>query len=151
MFLQLIQTKQRLINIDETWLDSGDYRRFSWQSRKDAVGIPVMKISPNITLIAALDSKGKVYASFLQANSDNVTFQLYLKELIKILDAEDKNWRRTTAFVWDGAGYHKAKEVLNLLKEQQVPVMMLGPYMYRGAPVELLFAALKKTKLNSGD
>ena len=29
-FLGLIQTKKRIISIDESWLDSGDYRRRSW-------------------------------------------------------------------------------------------------------------------------
>lgn len=68
-----------------------------------------------------------------------------------MLDEEDKNWRRTSMLVWDGAGYHRAKDTLKMLKEQEVPLMFLGPYQYMMAPPELLFAALKSTKLNQRD
>ena len=68
-----------------------------------------------------------------------------------MLDNEDKDWRKKTMLVWDGAGYHRANDTLKFLEEQKVPIMFLGPYMYLMAPPELLFAALKSMKLNSGD
>ena len=68
-----------------------------------------------------------------------------------MLDAEDKDWRKTTMIVWDGAGYHKAKDTLKIFEELRVPLMFLGPYMYLMAPPELLFASLKSKKLNQGD
>ena len=34
-----------------------------------------------------------------------------------MLDEEDKNWRKNTMLVWDGAPYHKAKETLKLLED----------------------------------
>ena len=77
--------------------------------------------------------------------------QLFLRELIVMLDNEDKGWRKKTMLVWDGAGYHKAKGTLQLLEKQQVPLMFLGPYMYHMAPPELVFAALKSKKLNLGN
>ena len=42
---------------------------------------------------------------------------LFLKELIKTLDYEDKYWRSNSVIMWDNATYHGAKEVLTLLKE----------------------------------
>ena len=50
--------------------------------------------------------------------------------------------------MWDNAGYHEAGEVLNLLKDQNVPVLFLGPYSYDMAPAEMVFAALKVQHLN---
>ena len=100
-------------------------------------------MSPRITLIVALDSEGKLYATLLQANSDEDTMVLFLTELIKTLDYEDKEWRKNTILIWDNAGYHEAGEVLSLLKEQKAPVMFLGPYSYQMAPCEMVFAALK--------
>ena len=55
--------------------------------------LPVKKVSPRITLIVAIDTLGKLYASLLQANSDGDTFQLFMTELIKTLEWEDRNWR----------------------------------------------------------
>ena len=40
---------------------------------------------------------------------------LFLSELIKTLDAEDRHWRTNSVIVWDNAGYHGAVPVLTLL------------------------------------
>jgi hypothetical protein len=55
---------------------------------------------------------------------------LFMKELVAHLDYDDKNWRKNTMIVWDGAGYHKSKEMMKLLEELRVPIMRLGPYSY---------------------
>lgn len=55
---------------------------------------------------------------------------LFMKELILKLDYEDKNWRRDSVIVWDGAGYHKSKETIKFMEEMRVPLMRLGPYSY---------------------
>ena len=66
-----------------------------------------------------------------------------MSELVKTLDWEDRNWRKNTVIMWDGAGYHEATEVLQLMQQQRVPLMFLGPYSYHMAPAEMVFAALK--------
>ena len=43
--------------------------------------------------------------------------QLFLRELIKHLDYEDRHWRTNSVIVWDGAGYHTSTEVLKMLEE----------------------------------
>lgn len=55
---------------------------------------------------------------------------LFLTELIKTLDYEDRNWRKNSVLMWDNAGYHESQEVLTLLEEQKVPLIYLGPYSY---------------------
>ena len=109
--------------------------------------MPIKKIHPRITLVTALDSEGKLYASLLQSNSNGDTMELFLTELIKTLDNEDANWRKNTVILWDNAGYHEATQVLLLLEHQRVPVIYLGPYSYNMAPAEMVFAALKVQKL----
>ena len=32
--------------------------------------------------------------------------QIYLTELVKMLDAENKHWRKDTVIIWDNASYH---------------------------------------------
>ena len=75
-----------------------------------------------------------------------------LNELINdYFDEEDKKWRNNTVLMWDNAGYHAADSVLTLLRDQQVPMLFLGPYSYRTAPAEMVFAALKVQHLNVYD
>ena len=76
---------------------------------------------------------------------------LFMKEMINQLDIEDKKWRSNTVIVWDGAGYHRSKEVIKAMEEQLIPLMFLGPYHYLMSPAELVFAALKSKKLNLND
>ena len=149
--MRLIQTKRRIINIDESWVDSGDYRRRSWQRKGLSNSLATKKVSPRITLIVALDSEGQIYASLMQANSDSDTMIIFLTELIKTLDQDDRNWRTNTVLMWDNAGYHEATEVLTLLEQQKAPVLYLGPYSYHMAPAEMVFAALKLQCLNTQD
>ena len=54
-----------MISIDETWIDSGDYRRRAWNYKNVSNSIPVKKVWPRITMIAAMDNWGRIYASFL--------------------------------------------------------------------------------------
>ena len=110
-FLELIQKKKRIINIDESWLDSGDYRRRSWKVKGVINSMPIKKISPTITMMLAFDNFGEIYFSLLQANSDKDTMALFLRELIQRLDFENRHWRTNTMIVWDGAGYHTAADI----------------------------------------
>ena len=67
---------------------------------------------------------------------------LYIKELVKILEAEDRNFRKSTIILHDGAKYSQSTATINTLKNYQVPYMLLGPYSYNVAPIELLFGAI---------
>lgn len=60
---------------------------------------------PAVSLIMAIDNFGVVYASMTNVNTDNRVMQLYLRELVKVLDKEDRNWRSYTCLVHDGASY----------------------------------------------
>ena len=53
-----MKSKKRIINIDESWIDSGDYRRRFWQRKGLSNSLAVKKVAPRITLIVALDSRG---------------------------------------------------------------------------------------------
>ena len=73
--------------------------------------------------------------------------QIFLTELVQMLDSEDRHWRRDTVIVWDNASYHKSRSTRNLLEALGVPLMQLGQYSYDIAPAELLFAKLKTADL----
>ena len=76
--------------------------------------------------------------------------ELYFKQLVRTLDNEDKNWWNYTIIMHDGAPYAQSGALMNVLKSLQIPYMILGPYSYNVAPIELLFGAIK-TGFNNPD
>jgi len=73
---------------------------------------------------------------------------LYINALVKILDQEDKNWRKDTIILHDGAQYAQSTSITSTLKELRVPYMVLAPHSYNVAPIEILFGAIKTNNLN---
>ena len=76
--------------------------------------------------------------------------EIFLTELVQMLDSESPLWRQDTVLVWDNASYHTAKSTKRLLESLEVPLMQLGAYSYDMAPAELLFARLKTSDLHPG-
>ena len=76
--------------------------------------------------------------------------QIFLSQLVQMLDAEDRHWRQDTVIIWDNASYHKSHRTRSLLQTLGVPLMQLGPYSYDMAPAELLFAKIKTADLHPG-
>ena len=73
---------------------------------------------------------------------------MYIRELVKILDRENREWRNDTVIVHDGAKYASNQNTIATLQELRVPFMLLSPYSYNVAPYELLFGATKVGNLN---
>ena len=48
----------------------------------------------------------------------------------------------------DNAAYHKSKLMQSLYAKINLPVMFLGPYHFKMAPVEMFFAYIKNRDLN---
>ena len=99
-------------------------------------------------MIVALDNFGEVYACLTQVNTDSKIMGLYIADLVNLLDKEDKNWRRDTIIMHDGAKYAQSNSTINTLKDLRVPYMLLAPHSYNVAPIELLFGAIKTKDLN---
>jgi hypothetical protein len=99
-------------------------------------------------MILALDNRGKVYFSLLQANSNNQVMQVFIRELVEILYKEDRHFRTNTIFFWDGASYHHHKDTIKTLRELDLPFMILAPYSYFSAPCELAFGQFKNGDIN---
>ena len=99
-------------------------------------------------MIMALDNFGEVYACLTQVNTDSKIMSLYMKELVRILDSEDKYWRNNTIIFHDGASYAQSGDTLGILRDMRVPFMVLPPHAYNVSPIELLFGAIKTDILN---
>ncbi len=96
----------------------------------------------------ALSSEGDIYSSITQVNTDSKIMSLYIKELVKLLDNKDRNWRKTHLFLVDGAAYHQATSTFNVLRNLHIPFMLLSPFSYDAAPIEKIFNALKSSDIN---
>ena len=99
-------------------------------------------------MILAIDNKGKIYFSLLQANSNSSVMQVFMRGLVDILDKEDRHWRSNTIIFWDGASYHNSKDTLNTMRDMNVPILTLAPYSFLSAPCELVFGQFKNAEIN---
>ncbi|MEC8141975.1 MAG: transposase, partial [Candidatus Thermoplasmatota archaeon] len=105
-------TKKTLLNIDETWIGTADFRRFSWCFRGESASLPVKQVQPRISMIVGLDSTGAVYMSLVQANSNTAMMELYFVTLIKLLDQKRPGWRKDTIILQDNAPYKTSKDMM---------------------------------------
>ena len=65
-----------------------------------------MAMAPRVSMILAIDNNGEAYVSLSQSNSNSSMMALFIKDLVRILDKENTDWRRDTIWFWDGAPYH---------------------------------------------
>ena len=119
-----------------------------WADKKSPHSIPVKQLQPRISMIIAIDNFGEVYACLTQVNTDSKIMTLYMRELVKILDIEDRNWRSDTIIMHDGAKYASSNSTINTLRTLRVPYMLLSPHSYNVAPIEMLFGAIKTNNIN---
>ncbi len=105
-------------------------------------------MTPRLSLIAALDTDGRVYFTLTHANTDSDVMLVFMRHLMMQLDREDSDWRKKTVFLLDGARYHTSEEMREYLRKMELRVIYSGPYSYSTAPIELLFGGLKLGELN---
>ena len=73
---------------------------------------------------------------------------VFMKHLMNQLGRENPGWQEKTVSLFDGARYHTSEEMREYLQKLQVKVIYSGPYAYSGAPIEMVFSALKQGELN---
>ena len=99
-------------------------------------------------LITAIDTNGEAYMAISTSNTGSEVIVAFLDSFADLLDQLYEDWRSDTVFLFDGASYHRSNEVLEAFQKQGMRVLILGPYSFTGAPIELYFAALKRGDLN---
>ena len=61
---------RRVINVDETWLNGTRFIRRVWAPADAPATISDKQVAPRISIIAALDTEGRIWCSLTQANTD---------------------------------------------------------------------------------
>ena len=103
---------------------------------------------PNINIIAAMCSSGEVWYTVNCGKTNSDTFSLFLVKLCEHLDSTDVYWRKKTVLMLDNANYHRGVAIQKVMDQLRTPVLYLGPYHFRMAPVEMLFNYVKSRDLN---
>jgi hypothetical protein len=146
--LELLESGKRVLNIDESWMTSTNFKRSKWREHGTTNSMPEKHMSARVAIIAAVDTEGDVYVSLNQVNTDIPMMKLFISKLAIQLDYDRPQWREDTVFLLDGASYHISDEVQQQLSGLGIPVIFTGPYSYDACPIELLFSQLKSTELN---
>ena len=146
--LELLAGKRRILNVDESWLNEISFQRKVWCSMARPSTVTREGVSPRLSLIAALDTEGRVWFSLSHANTDQRVMMVFLQHLAGKLDEEEPGWRADTYLLLDGARYHTGDEIRGFLHKLQIQVIWSAPYSYAGAAVEALFSGIKLGQLN---
>ena len=149
--IRMMSSGKRVINIDESALNQGQFIRNTWAPRGLKNAHSSKPFGHRLSLIAAMDTHGQVYFAVTQSTVDSEVFVAFLLRLAETLDSEDPDWRDNTVIVLDNASYHHGEETMEALATLRVPTMLAGQYGYDGSPCEKLFAHLKIGDLNPGD
>ena len=147
-FIELLQSKKSIINIDETWLGMCDFRKRKWRPKGSTNSVPQLPLQPRITMILGLENNGRVYVSLVQSNSNAQIMELFFHSLVRTLDKERPAWRKDTVLLLDNAPYHTGVSSLKLFEKLQLPILFTGPHSYSAAPCELFFASFKSKDIN---
>ena len=67
-------------------------------------------VNPRISLIVALSSRGDIYFTISQGNTNMESFKIFMVYLMMKLDAKRPKWRNNTIIQLDGASYHISKQ-----------------------------------------
>ena len=69
------------------------------------------QVQPRISVIAALDTDGRIWCSLTQANTDADVMCLFIRSLMKQLDLETPGWQENTTVLLDNASWHVKPEM----------------------------------------
>ena len=61
--LDLLNKDIRVLNVDESWLNQTNFQRKLWAPKGRPASIINKAVAPRISLIAALDTEGRIYYS----------------------------------------------------------------------------------------
>ena len=99
-------------------------------------------------MIVGISSRGEIYVSLLQSNSNASVMGIFFNSLVKKLAGENKYWYNSVVIQLDNALYHSSASTMKMFKELRVPVLFTGPHSYSASPVEYFFGAFKSKDVN---
>ena len=80
--LKLLDQGKRIINLDETWLNETSFIRRTWAPKDGTGNVKLKPVTPRLSMIAALDTDGRVWFALGHANTDSNVMALFLSHLL---------------------------------------------------------------------
>ena len=105
-FLDLDLKAKTIINVDETWLNGTRFLRRVWTPTDAPATFNDNQVAPRISVIAALDTAGRVYCALTQATTDSDVMCTFLRHLKRQLDQETPGWEENSTILVDNASWH---------------------------------------------
>ena len=82
----------RVINVDQSWLNGTRFLRRVWAPADAPATVTDKQVALRISIIAALDTEGRIWCSLTQANTDGDVMCTFLRNLMRQLDRESPGW-----------------------------------------------------------
>ena len=125
-----------------------DSRQRGWVRKSQKNLVTASQRLEGVNIIAAMCSTGEIWYTANCGKTNSETFCFFLLKLCGHLDSLDIHWRKNTVIMLDNAAYHRGVETQKVMDQLRLPVLYLGPYHFRMAPVEMLFNYVKCRDLN---
>lgn len=150
--LQIYGQGKHVVNIDESWIPETDFRRRRWATKGGHNSMAEKTMGHRVNMIVAVSSKGHVWLSLTQCNTDENVMQMFLSHLAKALTKEfSASWRQEIVLLMDGASYHRSAATRACISHLGMQVVLSAPYSYAAAPAETWFAHFKRGDFNQRD
>ena len=147
-YIQFLAQGKNIINIDESVLNQTDERQRGWCQPGQRNMVTTMQRLRSLSIIAAVSSEGRFMFTINSGINNSNTYMLFLIKLSNFLDSINGKWREKTVIMVDNAPYHRSKYMMEKYELLKIPLMFLGPYQFKMAPVELMFSYIKNRDLN---
>ena len=125
----------RIINVDESWLNGTRFLRRMWAPTDAPATVTDKQVAPRVSLIAALDTEGRVWSMLTHSITDTNVMTAFLRHLARQLDSESPGWQDESTILLDNAAWHSNTLMKRRLATMQLPIMFSAPYSYSTAPI----------------
>ena len=91
--IDLMSQGKRIINIDESWINELDFARRKWHNRCESNSLPKKNVNPRLSLLAAIDTDGRVFMALTTSNTTSEVICLFVSQLVELLEEESPGFR----------------------------------------------------------
>ena len=79
--------------MDESWINELDFARRKWHNRDECNSLPRKNVSPRLSLLAAIDTDGRVFMALTTSNTTSEVICLFVSQLVELLEEENPFFR----------------------------------------------------------
>ena len=103
-----------------------------------------IEYSDSTSLIAAITSSGKVFAANTKGSVNSFISLKFIRAIVGFIEQEWNASLEKCQCILNNASIHRCKETINYMREKDIKLAFIPPYMPQMAPIEKYFARLKR-------